>query len=537
MAEADAYPHQRLYGAFVHRELSLAWIKQALLLAGQHRFELAEARGADGQPAFNCLEFGCGHGLNLILNAAAHPEGQFYGVDLNPSHVAGATARAADLGLANVRFARADLRSFAAGRPRRGPAADWPEQVDLVLAHGVAAWVSPAVRQALVAAAAALLRPGGVFLCSYNTYPGWLSSSPLAMLCQEQALRAGGVASAALIRATAQRLEGFLGSPDHPLPLGAAQPSLRSVLARIPSAPEGYLEGEFHAALQPLYVGPMHRLCAAHGLTPVGSATLPELFPSMLDPARRELLEQAEDPALREVLFDLAIQQSFRRDLFAFGVRPPAASWRQQALAALPVLLRSGTWPEDAGFDTSLGRVGLNPDFCAALRQALETAPLTLGVLAESAEVPLDELLPRMAVLLNSGLISLGDPAGAAAGPTWDQQATTAFNDRVVERTSAGDPLGWLLSPVLRQPVRITPEQALFRQLLDLPLAAAEVAELVALGLSQAGGRFRDQAGQPLEDPAEVIPQLITAWERFRTDQVPEWRRLGLLPPDDISSA
>lgn len=188
------YPHQRLYVPYVHRELSVSWISQALLLSGQHRLDLGSGIVEAGQfdPSFHCLEFGCGYGLNLILNAAAHPEGRFYGVDLNPSHVAQATALAADLGVVNVVFALADLCDFTAGRPDHGPAAAWPEGFHLVLAHGVAAWVSAEVRQALVAAAAALLRPGGVFQCSYNTYPGWLGRSPLAMLCQELAQRAGG---------------------------------------------------------------------------------------------------------------------------------------------------------------------------------------------------------------------------------------------------------------------------------------------------------------------------------------------------------
>lgn len=99
----------------------------------------------------------------------------------------------------------------------------------------------------------------------------------------------------------------------------------------------------------------MHRLCASYGLTAIGSATLPELFPEMLDPLRRDLVEQAEDPALRQVLLDLAINQSFRRDLFARGVCPPAPAWRRQALADLPLVLRAGPWPDDGGFDTPWG--------------------------------------------------------------------------------------------------------------------------------------------------------------------------------------
>jgi len=535
MAEPNGYPHERLYGAFVHRELTVAWICQALLIGGQHRLDLGTGTSPDGSaasaPGFHCLEFGCGQGFNLIFNAAAHPEGRFYGVDLNPSHVAAANAMAADLGLANVVFALADLCDFAAGRPERGPVAAWPELFDLVLAHGVAAWVSPEVRQALVAAAAALLRPGGVFQCSYNTYPGWLARSPLAMLSQEQALRAGGVASGSLIRSAARRLQAFLGSATEPLPLGIALPDLATALEEMPSAAgDSYLEGEFHAAHQPLYVGPMHRLCAAHGLSAVGSATLPELFPEMLDPIRRELVEQAEDPALRQVLLDLAINQTFRRDLFARGVCTPAPAWRRQALSEMQLVLRSGTWPEDGGFDTPLGRMGIDLGFCEALRQTLATTPLTLGELAARAGEPLEDLLPRLAVLLHSGRVSLaGIPGRPESDLASNQAAAAAFNERALARITAGAPLDWLISPLLLQPLPITLVQAFFLPLLDQGMAVEEAVQLVWMGIALIGGTFRNREGRLLDDPAEVIDQLVADWGTFQRDQLPEWRRLGLV--------
>src|SRR4051794_16483866 len=59
---------------------------------------------------FSYCELGCGQGLTLSLLAAANPQGQFYGVDFHPSHIARGrhTARAA--GLENVVF---EERSFA----------------------------------------------------------------------------------------------------------------------------------------------------------------------------------------------------------------------------------------------------------------------------------------------------------------------------------------------------------------------------------------------------------------------------------------
>ncbi len=518
------YPHERPYSAFLHRELSVAWIQQALLLGGQHQLPLDRPEG------FDCLEFGCGHGLNLIVNAAAHPEGRFFGVDLNPAHVARATALAAELGLTNVTVVAADLCRFARGRPARGPGHDWPEQVDLVLAYGVAAWVGDGVRQALVEAAASLLRPGGVFQCAYNTHPGWLTRSPLVMLCQEEALRAGGVASAELIRAAARRLEPFTGSAADPLPLGRALGDLPQRLAELPAADPGYLEGEFHAAHQPLYVGAMHRLCGARELTPIGSATLPELFPAMLDPERRALVMGAADPAMGQVLLDLAINQSFRRDLFARGACPPTPARRGRDLDTCTLVLRAGAWPEDGGFDTSLGRMVLEGGFGAALREALAAGPVPLGALASMLGEEPEALLPRLAVLLHAERIALlAAPPGEVPAAT--RASVEAFNARVLARTTAGEPLGWLLSPLLLQPVPITPLEAFYLPLVDQNLEAGAVAQLVAMGIGLAGGSVLDSQGRPLEDPAEAVDQLIDDWNAFLAQRLPELRRLEVVPP------
>lgn len=101
------------------------------------------------------------------------------------------------------------------------------------------------------------------------------------------------------------------------------------MVERIQLSPEPYLMGEYHSAHQPLSVGPMHRLCAAHGLSPIGSASLPEMFPAMLDEERRALVMAAADLPMREVLLDLATNQTFRRDLVAKGACPPSTPWRR----------------------------------------------------------------------------------------------------------------------------------------------------------------------------------------------------------------
>ncbi|KAF0652417.1 SAM-dependent methyltransferase [Cyanobium sp. Copco_Reservoir_LC18] len=519
MDSTPAYPIEKTYGAFLHRELSVSWILLATLMGGRHRVD----PGLIGS-SFRYLDVGCGHGLNLLFNAAAHPEASFYGVDLNPSHIAGAHAKAEALGLGNVHFALADLTTFAEGLPSGGPCRGWPESYDFVVAHGVASWVGAEVRTGLITAASERLRPGGIFYCSYNTYPGWLSRSTLQMLSVEEAARAGGSTSLAGIRKAAQTLLRLSGTEDSDWPLGRELPELRSQIEKILPMPESYLVGEYQAAHQPLYVGPMHRLCSAHGLSFIGSASLPEMFPEMLDPDRRALVMEAADDPMREVLLDLAINQTFRRDLFARGACPPSPPWRRQTLADLQLHASAGSEDERDAFDTSLGRLGVDPDFVRTLKDVLTDGPQSLGWLMEQASLDLEDAVMRLSVLVGAGVIGVGFSSVAeSSGP-----AIAAFNQRCLDQITAGEEIGALLSPVLQQPVTISPPEAFFLQVADSGLPAEGVAQMVWMGITMAGGNVNDAEGRPIKDPSQALGQLQEFWESFASGRLPVLRRLGL---------
>lgn len=491
------YRQDQPYGAFLHRELSVSWLVLALRLAGRHQLDLNQGR-------FSLLEFGCGHGLNLLFNAAAHPEASFYGVDRHPTHVAQARQRAKDLGLTNVHVALADLRDFADGPPRRGEAATWPQEHELVVAHGVASWVSADTRAALLQAAACHLRPGGVFYCSYNTYPGWLARSPLQMLALELGLQEGGNTSEASLQRACGWLKALLGGSAQASPLGRNLPELQPYLDRLDQTPAGYRMGEFQAAHQPLYVGPMQRDCASHGLLPIGTATLPELFPELLDPRRRQLLEQAESAAQREVLLDLLIHQGFRRDLYAKGVVPPVPALWQQELVALPVLLRRDGLAQRQAIDCSFGSMGLDAALMTALEQALQAGHCALGELAAHLGLSWRELLPLMALLLHADLIGVDVCCDSGAAP----DAIDAFNQQLIERAAVNGGLGGLLAPALRLPLALSDLQILLAHSETMDLEPADRLAVVWMGMQMAGLWVESAAGEPLLEEQAALERL-----------------------------
>lgn len=125
----------------------------------------ARLMGLKPAPPERCrmLELGCADGGNLIPMAAALPESEFRGLDLDPHALAAANERAAALGAGNVVFVEADLATLDPGELGR---------FDYVVAHGVYSWVPEEVRERLLALCRAVLERHGVAYISYNALPG-----------------------------------------------------------------------------------------------------------------------------------------------------------------------------------------------------------------------------------------------------------------------------------------------------------------------------------------------------------------------------
>jgi ubiquinone/menaquinone biosynthesis C-methylase UbiE len=100
----DDNPHTRS-GSYTYRDCpavtELHATRTAASMAG---FFLAHLR-----PGMRVLDCGCGPG-SITVGLAEHvAPGEVIGIDLDPTHIALAQTRAADAGLSNVRFERADI--------------------------------------------------------------------------------------------------------------------------------------------------------------------------------------------------------------------------------------------------------------------------------------------------------------------------------------------------------------------------------------------------------------------------------------------
>jgi predicted SAM-dependent methyltransferase len=484
-------------------------------------------RSPRSQPgaSFRYLELGSGMGLGLCLMAAAHPEGEFVGVDFVPDHIAYSQWLAKALDLSNIRFLEADFLNLQVDpQPLDSPAPEGGSGFHYVVAHGIATWVSAPVQQAVLDVAATQLLPGGLFYCSYNTYPGWLGRNNFHMLAS---LKRRFEHPVDPLKAFAEARTSLQALTGYGLPLGRSLPQLASSLEALGAEKNtAYLLGEFGPfSWAPLYVAEMHGLCQEHKLTYLATASLPELFEDLLPEPLRMVVSAEVNPTLRQALLDLAINQSFRRDIFVKGILPLRKHQREQALAQLPIIKVTESIATGNRFATSFGELMLDDNLLSVIESLLEEGPCAIGDLCIALGMTVDQLLPSLSLLINSYRIELLRGDSALSVPP----AGLDVNRRLRDLMQDGHACGYLVAPVVGGAVCFTPLQALVLEAIEQNLDDEVAISCVLMSLSAIGGNLNDPSGRTIIDPQEQQEALEKYLEEFRALQLPQLRRLGVI--------
>lgn len=508
------------YGLEVQRELSPNWLDFAALIKG-HR----PPRQEEGD-TFRYLELGCGMGFNLCLLAAAYPEGNFTGVDFHPDHIAHGTWLSRELGLGNLRFLEADfldLHEHPEGLiDQCGSNTD--VGFDYVAAHGIATWVSPPVQDALLGLASKVLLPGGIFYCSYNTYPGWLARSSYQMLVQLERTQNHPTTPGVALEHARRRLQAALGESSQGHPLGQALPGLAAELGSIGGLknPSQLLSEFATEAWAPLYVAQMHQRCLEKKLTPLSAATLPELFNELAPEALRSHWQGEENPLLKAAMMDLALNRSFRRDIFTKGRLNLRAPQRQDLLGQQRLCVLPSDPNRPPSISTIFGELEAEGGLFSAIATALEPAPMSIAELGFGLGVSLDELLPPIALLLHGGRICLERGSAITAAAPHAQEV----NRRLVNLMQGGAPYTSLAAPLTGAPVPFSSLEALLLEAINQGLVADTLAPLVLMGLESIGGSLLDGSGKTIEAGEKQISALLTHAEVVRNCLLPKLKTL-----------
>ena len=316
MAPADPYD-QRPYTDHAYAESHPDRLASVARLSGWE---------APGVEAAHVLELGCGRGGNLLPIAAALPGARVVGVDRSRRQIEEARAIATATGLGNARFV---VASFEDALGVGGP-------FDYVVAHGVASWVSPASRRALLGTIAGALAPGGVAYVSFNVLPGWYermaardwwrfepaslrepgSDNPLA---SSRGMFDRGEDAGASMRWLVERV-----SPEH----GDYRRRLEAVARRVSETDPAYVTHEFLAdEHHPQLVSALLTEAADAGLAYLGDAIPGETALELCDDEVRARAH-TQDVAATQQLVDFVRNTAFRRALFVRADEAAARGWR-----------------------------------------------------------------------------------------------------------------------------------------------------------------------------------------------------------------
>jgi SAM-dependent methyltransferase len=279
-------------------ELNPGMLRAAAALAG--------CLPPDGE-AFTFCEIGAGFGDTLATLAASYPHARFFGIDMNPAHVAAARSLATRGSLENIRFFEGDFEALGEDLPA----------FDYVCAHGLLSWVAPAKQRALFARATEWLKPGGLLYVGYNALPGWASVAPLRcfMLDAASGIQGGSEARVRHALAAARVL------CDANATYFVDNPSAKLILTTMLEIGLPYAAHEFfNPHWHPRYFADVARDAAEHDLRFVGQiprhltsrdlATAPALAGTMASTTDRRAWEHVRAFATNEF---------FRRDIFVKG--------------------------------------------------------------------------------------------------------------------------------------------------------------------------------------------------------------------------
>jgi predicted SAM-dependent methyltransferase len=514
------------YGGYSFRELAPNWIDYALL--GQRQRPPRQQEGS----AFSYLELGSGMGVGLCLLAAAYPEGQFVGIDFHPSHIAHSQWLAEALQLANITFYEGDFLQLA--KNDNAFPGEHAQQFDYAVAHGILSWISEPVRQALFNLAASQLRPGGVFYCSYNCFPGWLERTAFKALADLERQRMGPDGLMAALGRANHTLSNLL-RPDAPgqAALARSLPGLAGQLREIRKLNKvDYLCGEYGSEnWQPFYVGHVHQLAAVHKLSFVASASMPENHPLLLPKYLSELITNEPDGLIRQALFDLTINQSFRRDLFVKGPITLSRTAQEQLLAhqslrlTTPPALDPEAISKATQIQTSMGTVGVNGTHLQTMETLLGSEAVSLADLHQGLGISVSELTQMISLLLHSGRLGLDRGAVGEAA----KASCRAVDQRLMELMTTGHNLNYLAAPAIghgAQPFSML--DAFVLAGIEQGLDGEVLSSCVWMGMEAAAVEMRGADGQLLTDPQQCLQQISQHIDTFRTNTLPRLVRLGI---------
>lgn len=295
--QAQGYITDVAYTTNYYNHLSPHWLNLIAATNGMPALPLS------GDYAY--CEIGCGTGYTTNVLAAANPQGRYYGVDMNAEHIRMARELATAGQVGNVTFIDRDVSALLDE--------DLPD-FEFITLHGVYAWVSREVREAIVRFLEKKLKPGGMALVSYNALPGWSAMMPLRAIMQTftEPMQADSLSKA---REGLRYLQ-FLNDKNSLYFTG--NPAAKEMLAALQKQNLRYVAHEYlNEHWNPMYFSQVAREMQTGGLMYAGGYPLYENYRDLSLPGDfHSLFESSPGRYLFEIHKDFVRNTQFRSDVY-----------------------------------------------------------------------------------------------------------------------------------------------------------------------------------------------------------------------------
>lgn len=337
--------------------------------------------------SFHYLELGCGQGYALCLQAAAYPEGQFYGVDMNPAHIKNCQDMVEKSALENVTLIE-DTFSGLLDKINNLPLMDY------ICLHGVYTWVNDEGRNNIADIIKKLLKPGGLAYISYNALPGNTGTIALQHLIMEKALSSDGASDAlgmeALNLAIRMGEAGAAFFKRFPMTIERAKSSREK-------SPQ-YVAHEFlNKEWRALPFSAVCRSMQKADLEFVGMASNYQYKQEdwKLPRELAKIIWSEEDPIFRNTLLDYAVSTSFRTDVYIRdGKKLSSEEFQKEFLGKSLVFIIEANL-----FESCTANNNINKAFVKAVAPVIQNGPVKIGQLHELSKGLIEEAEFRGAIL------------------------------------------------------------------------------------------------------------------------------------------
>jgi SAM-dependent methyltransferase len=341
--------------------------------------------GSENPGDATILELGCGDGTNLLSIAQRFPTATVIGVDLSEQALSLARQRAAAAGLNQVTFLRLDLAALGDEGVGTGPL----PPCDYLIAHGLMSWVAPETRQEILRLVGRLLKPSGVAMLSFLTFPGQHDIEPLRGLMRHHVKNVSDPN-----KRIAQARDIALWQYERMKKLhGDARARLLYELVlewhQLPDAV--FLHDLLAEERHPLTLTAFCDEAARAGLSWLANARMDEPRNELLPEDLREFVAAIPDPVRRQSYLDAFLMTRFRTSLFhrldTPAKRGANASTFLGFFATSLIPRREVADTHTVVVSTGVGQIRLSPEATRLLRVLADHRPHALA-LAELASHP-----------------------------------------------------------------------------------------------------------------------------------------------------